>query len=219
MADDIAERLKLTLPPELKPAEEGEDGAPPVPPQIQMQLEQMGQQMEQMGMALQEAQQQLDEKQSKMQMDAMKLQIDQFKAETERMKAEMELQLKAQELAMSVKDNDLTEEEKLNFEAELAIRLKEMDTEAAIARDMLKIQASRQPVAAPMPEPDEDEKEDEGEDKTAMLACAVADMARAMTAPKRIIRDEAGNPVGVERVGYDTAQAIVVDDGKIEGVE
>jgi hypothetical protein len=44
-------------------------------------------------------------------------------------------------------------------------------------------------------------------------------MAKAMTAPKRIIRDDAGNPVGVERVGYDTAQVVVMDDGKIDGVE
>lgn len=223
MAEDIAERLKLTLPPELKPIEPDEDGAPPIPPEIQAQMEQMQQQIEQMGMALQEAQSQVDEKQSKLELDAAKLQIDQFKAETERMKAEADLRLRAQELQMASKDNDLTEEEKLNFEAELQIRLKEMDNEAAIARDLLKINASRQPqVQAPQPEMeegDEDEGEEKGDDKTAMLACAVAEMAKAMTAPKRIIRDENGNPVGVERVGYDTAQTIVVDDGKIEGVE
>jgi len=226
-ADDLAERLRKTLPPELAPqveGEEGEDGQPQLPPQVMQQMQQMQQQIEQMGQALQQADAQLNEKQSKQQMEAMKLQIEQFRAETDRMKAESDAQLKAAELAGRKGDNDITELEKVQFEAELAIRLKEMDIDAAIERDLLKMKAETAPqvqiTATPEMECEKGEgmKHEKGEGKHGEMMETVLELTKALTAPKRIIKDAAGNPVGVERVGYELPDKIERDEnGDIEG--
>jgi hypothetical protein len=92
-ADELAERLKKTLPPGL-----AEDEEQPIPPQIQQQMQQMQEAIQQREQMLQQMQQQLQEAQqqngadmAKVQIDAAKLQIDQYKAETDRMKAEAEI--------------------------------------------------------------------------------------------------------------------------------
>lgn len=71
-ADEIAERLKLLLPPQAQ-------GQNP-------QVMQMQQQLQQLQQALGAAQQQLNDKQADRQLDAAKIQIDAHKAETDRLK-------------------------------------------------------------------------------------------------------------------------------------
>ena len=73
-ADEMAERLEKMLPPQARD-EEGE-----IPPEIQAQIEQMGQALQEMGQRLQDAE-------GKRDIEAQKLAIEAYKAETERMTA------------------------------------------------------------------------------------------------------------------------------------
>lgn len=73
-AEDIAERLEKLLPPSIK----DEDGA--LPPEVQGQLQQMGEAIQVLGQKLQEAE-------GKRDIEAEKLAIERYKAETERMTA------------------------------------------------------------------------------------------------------------------------------------
>ncbi len=73
-ADEIAERLKKMLPPQLQD-EEGQ-----IPPELQQQLQQMSEALQVMGQKLQEAE-------GKNDLEQQKLAIEEYKAETERMTA------------------------------------------------------------------------------------------------------------------------------------
>lgn len=73
-ADEMAERMEKMLPPQARD-EEGE-----IPPEIQAQIEQMGQALQEMGQRLQDAE-------GKRDIEAQKLAIEAYKAETERMTA------------------------------------------------------------------------------------------------------------------------------------
>ena len=95
-AEEIAERLKLMLPPEIKQAEEQEQQQQ-IPPQVQQAMQMAGQQIEQLQGALMQAQQQLeamsndkDAEQAKLAIDAQKIKVEQFKAETDRLQVELE---------------------------------------------------------------------------------------------------------------------------------
>lgn len=113
-AEDFADRSRKMLPPELREAPEGEEGqeVPPEVMQLQQQAQQMQQQMEQMA-------QELQSKQADEAAKMAKVETDQFKAETDRLKVVGE-----------GKDNDLTEQEKIQFDADMKITLKEMEIES-----------------------------------------------------------------------------------------
>jgi hypothetical protein len=70
-ADEIAERLKKLLPPELRDEQGG------LPPEVEAQMKQMAQAIQQLQAALQEAQQNND-------MESRKIAVDEYKAVTER---------------------------------------------------------------------------------------------------------------------------------------
>lgn len=86
-ADDMAERLKLTLIPPVRQMVEndGKAGQQPVPPEVQMQMQQMHEQMQQMQQALQQADAQ------KTQNDQVKLQIEAQNAATKARQADIEM--------------------------------------------------------------------------------------------------------------------------------
>lgn len=92
-----AKRLKAAMPPEIRNADE--DGAPPpIPPEVEMQMQQLMQQLEAAGVELQEAQEVIKTKQveqdGKMQLQRMKFEADLILAQV---KAQMELaKIKAQ---------------------------------------------------------------------------------------------------------------------------
>ena len=73
-ADEIAKRLEKMLPPQARDEEGGVD------PEMQAQIEQMGQALQEMGQKLQEAE-------GKRDLEAQKIAIEGYKAETERMTA------------------------------------------------------------------------------------------------------------------------------------
>ncbi len=107
-ADDIAKRLKVTLIPEVRKMLEEEDAPTPIPPQVQMAMQQMQQQMQMMQQALQEAQKIIEGKQieaetklhsdqlkqqamdRQLQLDQERLEIDRFRAETDRLRIQIE---------------------------------------------------------------------------------------------------------------------------------
>lgn len=117
-AEQLAERLKKTLPPEL--AEDGEGGEPQIPPQLQAQMQQMQQhyeeqlaQAQQMVEGLQQqlgdASQAAEEGQAAAQSKAVdaeakqaEIAVKRFEAETKR----LELQIKAQEVQSRVAQID-----------------------------------------------------------------------------------------------------------------
>lgn len=96
-AEEIAERMKSMLPPEIKQQEEQEGQQLQIPPQVQQAMQMAGQQIDQLQQALGQAQQQLeamsndkDAEQAKIAIDAQKVQVEQFKAETDRMAVQLE---------------------------------------------------------------------------------------------------------------------------------
>lgn len=96
-ADEIAKRLKATLPPEIQ-------GENPQVKELQQQLEMQGQLIEQGKTMLSEMQLKLADKAASNAIDAEKLKIDAFKAETDRMEAEAKVmgeRIKAQQAALA----------------------------------------------------------------------------------------------------------------------
>lgn len=89
-ADDMAERLKVTLLPQVQQML-GEQGAQTqIPPQVQAQIQQMGQQIQMLSQALQQAQQEADKTRNermKLMLEGAKVHTGQYEAETERMQA------------------------------------------------------------------------------------------------------------------------------------
>ena len=81
-AEEIAERLKKMLPPQLQ----GEDG-PQIPPEVMAQFEQLRQAAQEMAQQLQMAEQDRTSDRAKLALDGEKIEIERYKAETDRMQA------------------------------------------------------------------------------------------------------------------------------------
>lgn len=209
-ADEMAERLKKMLPPNIAPAEDEEN---PMPPEVAAQIEQMqmaGQQMQEMIMQLQA---QLEDKQGDMMVKARELEIKQMDAETRRMAVMKEGQPSA---SISVDaDSELSEADKIEIEIEKVMALKQMEFDQ---QRQLKILDAK---IAKLKDSDDLDIDEEGNEVPSELMQAVAllaqnqaelmqklnesqiaieQMAAASTAPRKLIRDENGRPVGVEIV-------------------
>lgn len=81
MADELADRLAKTIPPELQ---DKKDGEPEIPPQVQQMMDQMSQQMEMMSKELSESADKLQELQDDHQVKLKELEIKSFEADTKR---------------------------------------------------------------------------------------------------------------------------------------
>lgn len=101
-ADDLAERLKKTIPPQFLSEEEG--GPPPVPPEVvqemQMQLQVLGQENEQL--------------KTDRTIDFEKLKVDAYNAETQRIRALSDHEVDNNQIELSAIDSILKASEKLN---------------------------------------------------------------------------------------------------------
>jgi hypothetical protein len=87
-ADEIADRIKAMLPPQIQQEMKSEeDGQPQVDPQVQQQMQQMADMVEHLSQELKAAQ-------AKAESDEDKLDIERFKAQTDRMKVIAELEQK-----------------------------------------------------------------------------------------------------------------------------
>lgn len=129
--------------PIIEQAQEGD-----VPPEVQQKMQELEQMVQQAGSAMEAMQAELDSKQAteqaamaKIDLEAQKLQIDQFRAETDRLKAEADIALKMQA-------PELSEAEKIQFEAQKQMQLEEMrqehDVEMALLNARLKPEAMPQ---------------------------------------------------------------------------
>lgn len=133
-ADKVAERLKTMLPPQLQ---EAENGQPPVPPQVQAQLQQQGMMLEQLTKALNDAHDQSDAK-------AMEL------ASKEKIATQNnETNLVIAELKSSMANNMAL------FREELAHLRADADRQHAlqVQQEQLKMQAQQQQAAPPPAQP------------------------------------------------------------------
>jgi hypothetical protein len=129
----------------------------------------------------------LESKQAKeqadMQLAQMKLEIERFKAETDRMKAEADM-------AVKMAAPELSEAEKVQFDAELQIRLEEMrqdhDVEMAMLQAKLKeAEAALEVEPVDMPaEPVRIERDESG--------------APITVNGRAVVRDEMGNIIGLQ---------------------
>lgn len=86
-AEEMAERLRLTLIPEVRAAVEQDGKADKVPPQAQMAMKQMGQQLQQLDAALQEASARVKELESDAQAKYNDTLVKAYDAETKRLQA------------------------------------------------------------------------------------------------------------------------------------
>jgi len=167
-ADEIADRLKAMLPPQLQNLEGSEDESPEVTQvkqQAQQMMEQMGQQMQQMQQALQQAQAQANTEQEKMQVEKFKAEIEQFKAESDRKKieiaavvAQQEAQAKSAAEANRLQidqfqaEVDAFNSETTRMKANADIEAQGQDATAAAVEAMMQIQGSMEGLFAPEPE-------------------------------------------------------------------
>jgi hypothetical protein len=99
--DEIAERLKKMLPPQLQEGGEGEQGG--IPPQVQQMIQQGQQALQEQGVQIQELEAQLQKaelntqiKSAELAIKEQELGIKQFEAETDRMRLEIELRQPAE---------------------------------------------------------------------------------------------------------------------------
>ena len=220
-ADDLADRMRKMLPPELKPPEEGEP--PQLPPEVMQQIQQGQQQVEQMGQVIEKMSGELEVKEAEMlkqQNDAAALQIKQFEAETKRMSAERD-----------VGSGGLTEEEKIQHESEMKVLIEQMKIDAAERMAMLNAK-----IELAKANKDEMVEYDEmGEALPSQLAQQITGMqdflvnqastlndlhskVSAPKPPKVIVRDDDGNIVGIQQ-GEDMRGLRRNENGDIEGLE
>jgi len=162
------------------------------------QLMQAQQQLQQVGQQNQQLQQQLQSIQQDKSLEAQKLQIDMFNAETNRLKAMKEIQ--PPPVIDNGQQREMTESEKMEFDAAVKIRLKEMDI--AGQRELALL--NRQPAGpAEQEEPDLDENgepipppPDPVLSGMQALAMQMDELKRFISAPRVLVRDEQGRPAG-----------------------
>jgi hypothetical protein len=213
-AEEIAERIKKTIPPQILPPEP-EEGAPEMPPEVQMQMQQMQEQMQQMDAALQQAaqshqelQSQLDNKQAELVLKEREVQVKEYEAETHRLAAMKEQNANNP----NVTDAELSEADRL--EIEIAKMKYEIDAKHQHDMRMAKMHHAHSQMAGNelVDSVDEDGNPVPSELAQMLLNMAqtqqaatallqqntqqVADLARIIAAPKELIRDAEGRPVG-----------------------
>ena len=187
-ADEIAERLKKAMPPELT-SDDDEEG-PQVPPQLQAHMQQMDQAIQEREQAIQQLQQQMQ------QMEAERSQLEQqagnkqaeymLKSEDQNLKREVEM------MNAEVKARDLQIKEQ-----EIAIKNRELDIREMEIRTQ-QIIAMQQPAQA---EPDADDKPNQSNDMLAQMVAQIAQgnqiIAESLSRPKQIVRGPDGRAQGV----------------------
>jgi len=180
MAEEIAERLQKTLPPNLQDEKDGEQQ---IPPEVQAQIQQMQEQMQMMQQAGQQLQAELQQRdmqdQSKMAAAAADAQLKRDIAETASRDALMQAERDAQ-----------VELEKAAMANETKLKTAAMDAVVKVQIAGMQQQEPEIPVDAPMVEP--------APDHMAEAMERIAQAMEAMRQPRRVVRDEAGNMIGVE---------------------
>lgn len=223
-ADELAERIKRTIPPNIIGPEEGQQA--PLPPEVQQHMAQQDQMIQQLHQALQEAQSGIAVAQVNNQ-SKERISMSQAQAQHER-EVGFE-QIKAQQASEDNRIKMLIAQEQLAS----AERIAQLNTEVALAKlqtDMAQAQQARdaeqvmegrrmeyeasakvfdahQAANQAANQADQTAQQQPKEDHTAaamqQMAEAHAKVADALVKfgrPKRIVNDANGNPIGVEHV-------------------
>jgi hypothetical protein len=183
-AEDLAERLKKTLPPGLQ---DKDDDAPQLPPEVQQQMQEKDQMIQQLDQTVQAMSKELESKD-----------IERERLELDRMKVQGELQIKAQAAKPGVvqPDTSMPEADKLRFDAELKIALKQMDIDAARELEMMRMGAKQQEAG------EQQTQEDDVDTQVVLeaigaLSQQMQHLGAILSAPKELIRDpQTGKPIG-----------------------
>lgn len=197
MAQELAERLKKTIPPQLL---EDEGKNQQIPPQVQAQLEQMQQQMEQMKQMLDAADQEVGRlqgveqdktaqtmkiqtdaelKSADLEIKAQQLEIDRFRAETERMQAQATI-LQSQQAEANEPEGPELDENGQPMPKDADVILQAINgLAAAMAADEQAESATLQSIA----------------EQQQAIQQAIESLAAIQSAPKEVVvsRDEQGN--------------------------
>jgi len=199
MAQELAERLKKTIPPQLL---EDEGKNQQIPPQVQAQLEQMQQQMEQMKQMLDAADQEVGRLHGVEQDKAAQMQ----KVQTDAQLKSAELEIKAQQLEI-----DRYQAETARMQAQATILQQQQQAEEAnepegpeldengqaVPTDMQQLVQAITSMAGMLAAAEQSEAQsfDRLAEQQMALQQSIADLAMAQSAPKEIVvgRDEQGN--------------------------
>ena len=186
-ADRAARRLMAMLPPQVQAAEHA-DQQSGIPPEAQMALQAMQQQLQQAQAQVQQMAAELQSKQAEQQLKAAEIQV---KREEVGIK-QGDQQLKAAEL-----------QARLQAEAE-ARALAQQQAQAEAEGDDAEAQMQQQMVAALTALAQQQQQASAAVAQVAQgqqgLADALAQLAAMVRAPRRLVRDEAGRPIGAEIV-------------------
>lgn len=179
-ADRAARRLQALLPPQVLAAEQAE-GKEGLPPEAQMAMQQLQQQLQQAQAQMQQMGAELQSKQADAQVKGAEIQVKREEVAVKR----DELQLKAAEM-------------QARFQAEQEARAAEGQGDAEEAQMQQQMAQALQMLA-----------EQQAQGQALMvhvaqgqqgLADAMAQLAAMSRAPRRLVRDEAGRPIGAEIV-------------------
>ena len=199
-ADKISERLKKLLPPQLQESENGDPQPDPKMQAMMQQVEQVAQEIAQRGQMVVQAQQELEAKAQEVNATEVEIKAaaDKLAAERKVFMAEANakmLQIEnaalkmAQERERQSPDSDVKAyEADKKYQAELAKAAAEIITAQIAASGGDEHEANEQP--------------DRLETMMEMLNQAV----QRMSAPKRVVFDDAGNPIGIEPVSQEVMQ-------------
>jgi len=186
---------------------------PPSPETLKAQAEQAKMQAEfqlKQQEAMMQAQLEQQAQEGRMAIEREQAALD---AEVSRQKMEQDAALQAQKMAGEQKKQEvelyyLAQK----YQMELAYKEQELGVKTAHAATLAQI---KQDGSA-----DSSEKKEPAESGQKEAMETVLELTKALTAKKRIIKDPAGNPIGIERVGYDILDGIVRDkDGNIDGTD
>ena len=118
-AEEMAERLKVTLLPQVQESISKEEGAPEIPPQIKQAMDQMTEQVKAMGVALENAAQEVDKrdadqtvKNRELDIKAREVDVKEYEAETKR------LQMKNDATMAAKTSNAMQDDETPHYEAD-----------------------------------------------------------------------------------------------------
>jgi hypothetical protein len=178
-AQELAERLKLTLPPEIRQAEEAKKQRT-LPPEVQAIIQQFEQALQEKEQIMQQAAEQME----MMQREMHKLKTDVEAKEAAVAVQAFEAKLKVQELRLKEYD---AETKRLQVVKDMAALSEEQVQQ--VAEQTLQALASSMPreeelAATPVPvaeEPEAVEEEDKGPDSNAILAAALQGFQEALT--------------------------------------
>lgn len=186
-ADRAARRLQAMLPPQVQAAEHA-DQQSGMPPEAQMALQAMQQQLQQAQAQMQQMAAELQSKQADAQVKGAEIQVKREEIGVKR----DELSLKAAEL-----------QARLQAEAE-ARALAQQQAQAEAEGDDAEAQMQQQMVAALTALAQQQQEASAAVAQVAQgqqgLADALAQLAAMVRAPRRLVRDEAGRPIGAEIV-------------------